>query len=113
MSNPETTKPFQARQGDVLIVAAAMPAELVPIDPKASPRGFVLAEGEATGHAHSIAWPMVGRAGADQAGTLCFEVGEGAELVHQEHSAIPLPAQSYRALRQKEYSPEEVRNVQD
>ena len=43
---------FQARQGDVFLFAAKIPASAKPS--KADPRGVVLAEGEATGHHHRI-----------------------------------------------------------
>jgi hypothetical protein len=65
----------------------------------------VLAEGEATGHAHAIADP----------GALLFE-GDGEErflelveaamLTHEEHETIVLPPGAYRVIRQREYTPE-------
>jgi len=49
-----TTKPQQIRQGDVyLIPVTALPAGCKPIQPEGG-RRFVLAHGEATGHAHAI-----------------------------------------------------------
>ena len=114
MSKRKTnTSVQQVRQGDVLITAAPMPADLAPIDRTAARRGLVLAEGEATGHAHTIAWDKVGTAGIAEDGSLCFDASEGAAVTHEEHSAIPLWPQSYRVTIQREYGPAEVRNVAD
>ncbi|MGH8907319.1 MAG: hypothetical protein ACRD0K_12525 [Egibacteraceae bacterium] len=93
----------QYRQGDVLIVATRqLPAGLVPA-PRDRGR-IVLAEGEATGHAHAIA----------ERGAILYE-GDGEErflevetavaLRHEEHGAITLPPGTYRVIRQREYTP--------
>ena len=48
------TKPFMIRQGDVLLeLVSAIPSDATKI-PLDKSRGLVLAEGEATGHAHRI-----------------------------------------------------------
>jgi len=39
--------------------------------------------------------------------------GEFALLKHDEHSTQAVPAGNYRNIRQREYSPEEIRNVAD
>ncbi len=39
--------------------------------------------------------------------------GEFALLKHDEHTAQAVPAGLYRNIRQREYSPEEIRNVAD
>jgi hypothetical protein len=36
-----------------------------------------------------------------------------ALLTHDEHAPIPLPAGAYRVVRQREYTPEQVRDVAD
>ena len=101
------------RQGDVLVIAVAeLPEQLTPIAAGSDPRRLVLAEGEATGHAHSLAWPSIATAGSDGA-SLYFTAGKGAAVVHQEHDPITLPAGHYRVVRQREYSPEAIRNVAD
>lgn len=101
------------RQGDVLVIQIdELPAGLSPLDPKSDSRGLVLAEGEATGHAHAIDWSQVRTAGGDGS-ALYFEAGDSAVLTHQEHDPILLPPGNYRAVRQREYAPEGLRNVAD
>lgn len=102
------------RQGDVLLrQVAQLPTEAVPV---ANDSRVVLAHGEVTGHAH-----FVDAAGArefrlaEAAGMVrrFLKVAGGATVVHEEHGAIPLPPGIYEILQQREYSPEEIRSVQD
>lgn len=100
------------RQGDVLVV----PVNQIPAECRKVPRErgrVILAHGEVTGHAHAI---------KDRAATLYEETSTGdrflvleadGSLTHEEHATIPLSAGSYRVVRQREYSPEEIRNVAD
>ncbi len=72
----------------------------------------IVAYGEATGHAHRI------EKGAAQyvtaSGQQWIEVmQERAELIHQEHHTIVLPAGKYQIVHQREYSPEANRAVMD
>lgn len=99
------------RQGDVLIRRV----DSIPADAKKMDREggrVILAHGEVTGHAHAIA-----ESGAD-----LFETVDGKhylrldgpqEVRHEEHTAIQLEAGTYEVVRQREYSPEEIRNVAD
>jgi hypothetical protein len=101
------------RQGDVLIQRIAkLPAKL-----KAVPREngrIVLAHGEVTGHAHAIAEPEAELYAEDTAGVTYLEVKAAmAALQHEEHSTINLERGAYRVIRQREYSPEAIRNVAD
>lgn len=99
------------RQGDVLIERVRhISKELtkqVPIGGR-----IILAHGEATGHHHSVDahkadwWK-------DAAGEQFVTVHEPTEVVHQEHAPIALPPGRYRVRRQREYSPEAIRNVAD
>lgn len=103
------TKSKVFRQGDVLIV----PCGSIPTDLKKTNR-VTLALGEVTGHHHSIAEGANGY--ASDVDALCdfVEVTAGtADLTHQEHETIALPAGTYRIVRQVEYSPAELRNVRD
>ena len=98
------------RQGDLLI------EEVAAIPPTAKPRKaakrLVLAEGEATGHTHTIA-PSEARL-LDDAGVTYLEVQEAlAMLTHDEHATIELPRGTYRVIRQREYAPEAPRQVAD
>jgi len=71
----------------------------------------VLAEGEATGHAHVVrgrharlfaAGPWT--AASRRTRYLVVE-GKPATLVHEEHDPISVAPGSYRVLRQREYEP--------
>jgi len=89
------------RQGDVLLVAI----EAIPDDAKSQARHgrLVIAEGEATGHAHAIAEHDVRefRVGHER----FVLVRSAAQLIHEEHATIDLPAGAYRVVIQREYEP--------
>src|ERR1700686_788120 len=99
------------RQGDVLFVKVSR----VGVPNKVRKNGHIL-EGEATGHIHRVA-------DSDLDGSALFESGEklflnvsadgGGSIVPQDHATLELPAGKYEVIRQREYSPEEIRNVQD
>ena len=129
-----TSKKFQARQGDVFIRAAAIPVDAKPVKPEGG--RVVLAFGEVTGHAHAFysgrvamfrddgagrtfiripadardTAPIFGEDGVTVAGAVEIE---GAALRHEEHTTIPVPPGDYEVIRQREYSPEEIRQVAD
>jgi len=85
------------RQGDVLIVRSSIPADAAPAQPTA--RGYVLAEGEATGHAHTIeATPNV--QALCLADALFLRVSAPVKVWHQEHAPILLPEGDYQVVRQ-------------
>ena len=63
---------------------------------------YVLAEGETTGHMHTIEGKGV-RVYAGKNGMMQIQVEKTAELSHQEHATIELPAGNYEVLRQREY----------
>lgn len=101
------------RQGDVLVV----PVDAVPAGLKKVPLEngrLVLAHGEATGHAHVIEGEAVLLA-ADVAeiDERFLQIEQEAQLVHDEHDTITLPPGGYKVIRQREYSPEEIRRVAD
>ena len=117
------TKMKMYRQGDVLIeqVAEIPPAA---VKQKRSAR-IVLAHGEVTGHHHCLAaadpedWWKTGEIStanekpATLAGEIFLAVAAPAEVTHDEHARIPLAPGKYRVTRQREYSPERIRNVAD
>lgn len=74
--------------------------------------GFIL-EGEATGHVHRVAELEQGE--VLEVGTQLFlRVSEnGVSIVHEEHDPLVLPQGDYEITRQREYSPEAIRNVTD
>jgi len=102
----QTTAPFIARQGDVLIIAttAELPkqAALVPRD-----KGrIVLAYGEVTGHAHAIAdsdAQLLSAPGTEDR-FLQIMASSGVSLQHEEHATITLLPGTYIVRRQREYT---------
>jgi hypothetical protein len=111
------------RQGDVLIEGIAkIPTDAV--KQKKSAR-IVLAHGTATGHHHTldtskpVQWfkqgeiPSTSAKASTLAGEIYVSLPTGGKVTHDEHSIIELPAGNYRVMRQREYSPEAIRNVND
>ncbi len=97
------------RQGDVLFRA-------IPTLPSATAKVRVsghIIEGEATGHIHRLETLTQAEVLEIENG-LYLRVGEeGVRIIHEEHSPITLPAGDYEVIRQREYSPEAIRNVAD
>lgn len=96
------------RQGDILIVKHSE----IPSTAKKEKK-CVLALGEVTGHKHQIKedaflW-------LDTDGTKYIEVySERAVVVHEEHGPIELDGPAiYKVIIQREYYPEQIRNVLD
>jgi hypothetical protein len=86
-----------------------LPADAEKVDPENG--RFILAEGEATGHAHAV--PAVA-ASLYMAQTMMYlQVLEETEVLHEEHGSIPLGEGLYKVTRQKEYFPTENRRVAD
>ena len=98
------------RQGDVLVVPTNFKIEnyeeILPENNK-----LVLAHGEATGHTHSISPKNAIFCKVED--KMFLMVIKEAELVHEEHTSITLPVGNYEVIRQREYTPEGVRNVAD
>jgi hypothetical protein len=101
------------RQGDVLITRTT---HQLTHEATAVPRDhgrIVLAYGEVTGHAHAID-DALAELFEEKDGQLYLRVSEGgATIRHEEHGAIGLAPGTYRVIRQREYSPEAIRNVAD
>jgi hypothetical protein len=98
------------RQGDVFLERI----DSIPKKAKEIKRegNLVLAEGEATGHAHVIK-DRLARLFGDEQGNCYISLEKPATLEHEEHSAHRLPAGNFRVVRQREYSPKAIRNVAD
>jgi hypothetical protein len=100
------------QQGDVLMFREDIPENAKSKD--RHDRGYILAEGEVTGHAHVV---------EDIDGVEMFELGEDLFLradhdvivKHEEHNHIKIPAGDYRIGIVKEYDhfEEEARQVTD
>jgi hypothetical protein len=103
------------RQGDVLVrrVRARTPTGK---DLREGSR-VILAHGEATGHAHELVAEDHAVAPAmffeEPDGRRFLFVERPCTLVHQEHGAIALAPGCYEVVRQREYSPSEIRTVAD
>lgn len=95
------------RQGDVLLV----PADRKKPRTKAIAKGHVvLALGEVTGHHHSMTGAVAEFA---VEGKRLLWVEAPAQLVHQEHNPIEVQSGVYWIVRQREYTPQEIRRVAD
>ena len=115
------------RQGDVLIIAidslpdnavqdSKSPANYDVSQDIADAGGFtrvVLAHGEVTGHAHAFHRNATTYKSEDGFSRYLSVGGGGASLLHEEHSTIQVPMGVYRVIIQREYTPEEIRNVAD
>jgi hypothetical protein len=89
--------------------------------PPAADCAVVLAEGELTGHSHTVS----GRVSFFRDDALARDIPRGlylghltvvdatARIAHQEHAALELPQGTYRVRRQRELDPEEARVVAD
>lgn len=99
----------QYRQGDVLIRPATIPATASPHNGRTS---IVLAEGEATGHAHRIKRSKKVEPFLDGS-QLYLRVHAPVELLHEEHATITLEPADYIVTRQVETWLDEVRQVAD
>ena len=111
------------RQGDVLIERIST----IPATAKKQKRSnrVILAHGEVTGHHHTLEtrdpadWWKEGEISTGNqkpstlAGELFVTLPVGGVVTHQEHAKVELPAGNYRITRQREYSPEAIRNVAD
>lgn len=103
------------RQGDVLIVSTKkIPNTAKPIERENG--AVILAHGEATGHAHAFRGAgvrMFRDDGTNGGGYLQVDGPDAKPLTHEEHTTIHVPPGNYRVIRQREYSPEAIRNVAD
>jgi hypothetical protein len=117
MSGGASARRGLIRQGDLLLV----PLNQVPEYKRRVRTGrLVLAEGEATGHAHVIdderasvysAWDNFG---GPLSPFLHIEGDEPVLLVHEEHDVLSVPPGVYEVRRQREYAPRQlVRWVSD
>lgn len=103
----------QRQQGDVAYVKVdQMPAGGRVVQPTS--RGYVVAEGEATGHAHVLDADAVLEM-REVDGVLYARIGNPSALSHDEHHANPTEPGIYAFGRVQEYDhfAEEARQVAD
>jgi hypothetical protein len=98
----------QIRQGDVYLVKTRRK----PIGERVKPKNgrLILAEGEATGHHHSVSATECDLFGEKKP---MLVVREPTFLEHQEHGAIEIEPGTYWVVRQREYTPQEIKRVTD
>lgn len=85
------------QQGDVLI----RQVDFIPEDLEAREDG-ILAEGEATGHAHRVVGEGT-RLFGSPLGDVFMDVPKRIEVVHEEHKKIALPPGKYQVSIVREY----------
>ena len=95
------TPPRQVRQGDVLLVAVDRIPEQA--EPESRGERIVLAEGEATGHAHAIHERDARTYVHD--GERYLLTKSKAQLVHEEHASIEIAPGAWQVILQREYEP--------
>jgi hypothetical protein len=108
------------RQGDVALAPTSKPRAALTAVPLDAGR-VILAYGEVTGHAHQVIADVPVHGGAlpyalftDPAtGQRHLHVEAPCSLAHEEHGPIALAPGWYEVIRQREYSPEAIRNVAD
>jgi hypothetical protein len=107
----DTRKPV--RQGDIMLVPVdKLPKGLTEV-PRENGR-IVLAEGEATGHAHVLEGEATFLAAdLEELEGRFLAVEEDSKLVHDEHGPIGIAPGNYEVRRQREYAPEAPRRVSD
>lgn len=100
------------RQGDVLLERIGeLPPDLRH-QVYARQGRLILAEGEVTGHAHTVAAEHADLL-RDEARNVYLRIMRATPLEHQEHAAIVLEPGVYRVVRQREYTPKAPRQVLD
>jgi len=101
------------RQGDVLLVRIdALPPDVVPRRRRGR---IVLAEGEATGHAHVVSSRhavLHVRPGREER-YLVIGGATPAVVRHEEHDPVPVPPGAWEVRRQREYDPGSERWIAD
>ena len=120
------------RQGDVFLIKVTGKAPKVGEEVKREDGAVVLAHGEVTGHKHQIrsmecslfalednrltgeeAAQAIARIGGGLIPDRLLTVKAPVDLTHEEHSTIRLPKGKYIVRVQREYSPGELRSVED
>ena len=107
------TKLKQCRQGDVFVEYIEEPEKPKPARVEKQKR-IVLAEGEATGHQHTLEYQDPADWWKDDSGHQFVSFGVPVKFSHPDHQPpIDLRPGTIKVTRQREYSPMETRYVQD
>ena len=98
------------RQGDVLLIEVnEIPNDATPV--KRESGKIILAYGEVTGHHHAIAAPQVKMLQLQD--NRYLDSATSFSITHEEHATVKVPAGKFQVIIQREYSPQEIRNVLD
>lgn len=102
----------QLQQGDVLLQTSTLPNGCKKL--QAGIRGYVIAEGEATGHAHCIE-DLEGCDVYEKDGVMYIKTSKEVSVAHEEHLPITIPAGVWEVGIIQEYDPfaEELKDVID
>lgn len=107
------------RHGDVVIEQIDSVPNNCELLPRTGANGIVLAEGEATGHAHRIqAEPGIAELWmpnqpTNDNGTRFLVVDRVVSLAHEEHKTLQIPPGTYRVRVKRQYSPMGWERVRD
>jgi len=105
-----TTPGATWRQGDLLFRRI----EDLPLENLTERENGHILEGEATGHIHRLKDTVVAKVLETFAGLRMFIRAEKpAEIIHEDHDTITLPPGNYEVIRQREYTPEAIRQIAD
>jgi hypothetical protein len=96
---------MQHRQGDVLFVRIAE----LPEETLVQRKSHIIVEGESTGHAHRLLQGII----LESATGIYLKADQPTEVVHEEHHTIALEPGYWQVIRQREYTPEGIRQVMD
>lgn len=104
------------RQGDVVLVRVqAIPPDAIEQAPNKGNK-VILALGEATGHHHRFEFfdkTQCVKLYVAHGGARYLDVSAPADLLHEEHSTARVPAGKWLLPQQVEYTPAELRRVED
>ena len=102
---------YHGFQGDVILVKVDSIPKNCKIS-KRTHRGYVLAEGEVTGHAHTVAEEIKLMTESNKT---FIHAETDFEITHEEHDAVTVPAGDYEVRIANEYDhfAEEAKKVAD
>ena len=105
----------QIRQGDVYLKrVTAIPEGLESVRPGGI--GYVLEEGEVTGHFHAISktdFMKMWKGSDTDFNELFIDVDKPVDLTHDEHGTAKIPAGLWRKITQRQYAPDSIQKVID
>lgn len=103
---------MQYRQGDILFIKLneKPSGNIIPRDDQ---NRIVVAEGEATGHAHAIHEDKVTMYRDDVLNRAWVVVDDTADVVHEEHDTVILDSGTWEIVYQRQYVRGQVRRILD